>query len=141
MNFRQPKGRSGLLTKDEVVDLCRQSYSTIRRKEMSGDFPARIRLGPAAVFWREEEILAWLENRPRGPAASPREKAQAAKKQREIASAPACMFELLEVLVVQNQLLLVELRKIVEGNAALYGQLRAVRLLQEKKRILEPDDK
>jgi hypothetical protein len=29
-------------------------------------FPAGVRVGDRAVLWREDEVLAWLEGRPRG---------------------------------------------------------------------------
>jgi hypothetical protein len=29
-------------------------------------FPAGVRIGDRAVAWREDEVLAWLESRPRG---------------------------------------------------------------------------
>ena len=44
------------------------SRTTIWRRERSGDFPPRIRLGGRSVGWLDSEVEAWLESRPRGMA-------------------------------------------------------------------------
>lgn len=48
---------------------CRtgMSIATINRRELAGEFPRRIQLGPNLVGWLEEEVDAWLKSRPRGP--------------------------------------------------------------------------
>ncbi len=38
----------------------------IRRLELSGLFPQRVRLGPGRVAWRLSEIEDWLDSRPVG---------------------------------------------------------------------------
>jgi predicted DNA-binding transcriptional regulator AlpA len=45
------------------------SRPTIDRLEADPDsaFPKRIRLGRAAVGWDLDEVMQWLERRPRGP--------------------------------------------------------------------------
>lgn len=47
------------------------SSSWVWRAEKAGRFPSRIRLGPNCIGWREDEIRAWLDGRPRGPADRP----------------------------------------------------------------------
>ena len=43
----------------------------IDRLEKAGKFPSRIQLGQRSVGWHEQEIIEWLESRPRGPALAP----------------------------------------------------------------------
>ena len=38
--------------------------SSIYRLMQQGDFPQSVRVGPAAVRWRESAITDWLESRP-----------------------------------------------------------------------------
>ena len=38
--------------------------SSIYRLMLQGDFPQSVRVGPAAVRWRESDITDWLESRP-----------------------------------------------------------------------------
>ena len=38
--------------------------SSIYRLMDSGDFPRPVRVGPAAVRWRESDITGWLESLP-----------------------------------------------------------------------------
>jgi prophage regulatory protein len=45
------------------------SRTTVWREERAGRFPKRVRLTANSVGWVESEILAWMENRPRGLAA------------------------------------------------------------------------
>lgn len=35
--------------------------STLWRKEQAGDFPRRIRLSARLTVWREDQVLAWME--------------------------------------------------------------------------------
>lgn len=41
------------------------SWSTIRRMELAGDFPQRVRVGKRGVGHFDDEIDEWLENRER----------------------------------------------------------------------------
>ena len=41
------------------------STSSIYRKVRSGDFPEPVDVGGGTVRWREDELLEWLESRPR----------------------------------------------------------------------------
>ena len=64
-----------LLTIREVAATVRLNVSTIYRLVRSKQFPAPIKLGPAATRWRAEELRDWLDSRPRSvddaPAAGP----------------------------------------------------------------------
>ena len=51
---------------DEVTRLTGLSRTTLWRLEREGKFPERVRLGANSVGWREEEVRAWLDERPRG---------------------------------------------------------------------------
>jgi prophage regulatory protein len=46
----------------EIVGLSR---SSIYAMMSSGDFPRPLQIGPRAVAWRESDIRAWLDSRPR----------------------------------------------------------------------------
>lgn len=58
----QPKAVIRLPAVKRKTDFSR---STIYRLEAQGNFPARVRLGENSVGWYEDEIDAWLANRPR----------------------------------------------------------------------------
>lgn len=45
----------------EVIELTGLSEATLRRKEKAGLFPARVRLGPNAVAWRQSEVADWMQ--------------------------------------------------------------------------------
>jgi prophage regulatory protein len=48
----------------EVVRLTGLSRSTIQRLERAGGFPRRRALSPGAVGWLEDDVVAWLRDRP-----------------------------------------------------------------------------
>ena len=54
-----------LLRIDHVKDLTKMSKSTIYRKINSGEFPSPVDLGGKSKRWREDELIEWLESRPR----------------------------------------------------------------------------
>ena len=54
-----------LLSIAEVTNWSGLSKDSIYRLMGVGDFPAAIRVGQRAVRWRERELEAWLESRPR----------------------------------------------------------------------------
>ena len=54
-----------LLRRAEVERYCQISRSTIYRLMRAGLFPEPIRIGPQAVRWPEQELMAWLARRPR----------------------------------------------------------------------------
>lgn len=60
-----------LIRKKELLEMTGLSQTTLWRWEKSGKFPARIRLSGKRVAWREDEIMDWIENRPRGNAERP----------------------------------------------------------------------
>jgi prophage regulatory protein len=55
-----------ILRVSEVARRVGLSRTTIWRRERSGDFPLRIRLGGRSVGWLDSEVEEWLESRPRG---------------------------------------------------------------------------
>jgi predicted DNA-binding transcriptional regulator AlpA len=55
-----------VIRKPEKRDLTGLSESTTERLEKKDDFPARIHLTGGHVGWWHDEVLAWLEARPRG---------------------------------------------------------------------------
>jgi prophage regulatory protein len=57
--------RIGLLRLPEVRRLTGLSRSSIYRLEAISGFPARVRLSERATAWRADEVLAWVEARPR----------------------------------------------------------------------------
>lgn len=56
---------SSIIRRRDVERLVGLSYSSIYRRERSGTFPQRVRLGENSVGWRESEVLAWCEARER----------------------------------------------------------------------------
>ena len=48
----------------QVEEITGMSRSSIYRLMKSGEFPPRVKVGPAAVRWRESDITAWVESRP-----------------------------------------------------------------------------
>ena len=59
------QARTRILRRPEVERMSGLSCSTIYEKVANGTFPAPVRLGAKAVGWREDEVLAWIESRPR----------------------------------------------------------------------------
>ena len=53
-----------LLRRREVSKVTGIGRSSIYRLMQHGDFPRPVRVGPAAVRWRESEVNAWVESRP-----------------------------------------------------------------------------
>lgn len=77
-----------IIRKARVRELTGLSDSSIWRKETLGDFPLRVRLGACSVGWFENEILAWIETLPRGPAHNDQDNLTAARRRR--AQGPKC---------------------------------------------------
>ena len=69
MDFRTRR----LLRKPEVLDLAQFSLSTLYRKMATGDFPRPIKIGERAVAWWEDELLEWMQDRPRSTGYSDQE--------------------------------------------------------------------
>ncbi len=55
-----------ILRTHDVLELTGLSRTTIWRLEREGCFPARIRLSKNSVGWDRDELLRWIESRPRG---------------------------------------------------------------------------
>ena len=53
-----------LLRRRQVEEITSMSRSAIYRAMQIGDFPRPVKVGPAAVRWRESDIVRWLESRP-----------------------------------------------------------------------------
>jgi len=54
------------IRKPAVREITGLSPSTVRRLEMAGEFPKRVKLSKAAVGWLEADVLAWVEARKMG---------------------------------------------------------------------------
>ena len=46
-------------------------FAHIARLEAAGKFPRRLRLGACRVAWYEDEVIEWIEGRPRSTMALP----------------------------------------------------------------------
>ncbi len=55
-----------VLRTPEVLELTGLSRTTIWRFERNDGFPPRLRLGPNAVGWFEDDVVTWLHSRQRG---------------------------------------------------------------------------
>ena len=54
-----------ILRKEEVLRACGISKSTPYPMIPQGKFPRPVRLGQRSVGWKESEVEAWLQSRPR----------------------------------------------------------------------------
>ena len=54
-----------LLTRSEVERRVHLTTSSIYRLMRRGEFPLPLKIGPAAVRWRSDELEIWLDARPR----------------------------------------------------------------------------
>lgn len=54
-----------ILRQPEATKLTGLSRSTLRRMVERGDFPPPLQLGLRSIGWLEDEVLEWLESRPR----------------------------------------------------------------------------
>lgn len=52
-----------IIKKPVVREITALSDSTVRRLELAGLFPKRIKLSKSAVGWIEGDVLAWVESR------------------------------------------------------------------------------
>ena len=52
-----------IIDSKELEELVLYSPMQIRRMEQSGDFPARIKLGPKRVGWSLNEVQRWIEEK------------------------------------------------------------------------------
>ena len=56
---------SRLLGRRKVEEMTDRSRSWIYDAIEHGDFPKPVRVGVRAVAWHEDEVVAWIESRPR----------------------------------------------------------------------------
>lgn len=54
-----------LIRIEEVIARCGIKKTNIYQKMKEGNFPISVRLGPASVAWRSDEVNKWIESRPR----------------------------------------------------------------------------
>ncbi len=55
-----------ILREKEVARITQRSRASRWRDEKAGRFPRRVCIGQNAIGWFEDEIMEWLETRPRG---------------------------------------------------------------------------
>ena len=55
-----------LIRMPEVLHLTGLSKSTVYRKMDLGDFPMKVKPSEGSSAWWRDEVLAWMESRPRG---------------------------------------------------------------------------
>ena len=66
MKHTQPEPQAPLLlSRPQVEQLCGLSTSSLYRAMRHGDFPEPLKIGARSVRWRSDEILSWIEERPR----------------------------------------------------------------------------
>ena len=53
-----------LLRRRQVEEMTGLSRSSIYRLMRIQEFPVAVKVGPAAVRWKESDITGWLESRP-----------------------------------------------------------------------------
>ena len=53
-----------LLRRRQVEEMTGLSRSSIYRLMRTQEFPVAVKVGPAAVRWKESDITNWLESRP-----------------------------------------------------------------------------
>ena len=53
-----------LLRRRQVEEMTGLSRSSIYRLMRTQGFPVAVKVGPAAVRWKESDITSWLESRP-----------------------------------------------------------------------------
>ena len=54
-----------LLRRRQVEKITGMKRSSIYRLMQDGDFPRPVKVGPAAVRWKESEVNTWVESRPK----------------------------------------------------------------------------
>lgn len=52
-----------ILSPREVAAITTMSAATLARMERSGEFPARLKLGPSRVGWRSDDVDTWMRSR------------------------------------------------------------------------------
>lgn len=57
------KAQQRIIRKPEVLAKVGVSDATVRRLELAGRFPKRLRLGPNSVGWLSTEVDEWIERK------------------------------------------------------------------------------
>ena len=65
-----------LLRRRQVEEITGMRRSSIYRLMQTGDFPPPVRVGPAAVRWRESDITGWMESLPIAEPVRPAQRSQ-----------------------------------------------------------------
>lgn len=65
MNNNAPPPPARLLSRTQVEQLTGLSTSSLYRAMHRGEFPEPLRVSTRSVRWRNDEIQAWIEERPR----------------------------------------------------------------------------
>ena len=73
-----------ILRTHDVLELTGLSRTTIWRLERGGRFPMRFRLSENSVGWDRDEVLRWIESRPRGLSGSRSKSASESTQQGEV---------------------------------------------------------
>lgn len=60
---RTEKSCDRLIRLKELKQIIGYSTTSIWRRCKDGTFPSAVRIGPAAVAWRQSEIEAWMNSR------------------------------------------------------------------------------
>ena len=55
-----------LIKLGEVRRITALSTSGIYERMKHGDFPKPLKTGTRGVAWKEDEVIAWIDSRPRG---------------------------------------------------------------------------
>ena len=53
-----------LMKREEVLNACRLSKSTLYHLIKQGQFPEPVRISPRSVRWRKSDVVTWLTARP-----------------------------------------------------------------------------
>ncbi len=57
-----------IIGQKDVQQMTNLSRTTLWRMEREGHFPRRLRLSNTRVGWKAQEVVEWIESRPRGAA-------------------------------------------------------------------------
>lgn len=60
-----------IISAKELLTMVPYSLGWITQLEARDEFPKRLQLGTSRVGWKLSEVMAWIEERPRGTAPEP----------------------------------------------------------------------
>ncbi|WP_257540564.1 AlpA family phage regulatory protein [Sphingobium sp. CFD-1] len=64
MNEATERRRDNLLRLVDVMRLTNLTAGDITARQIAGDFPQGVKIGPRSTRWSEQEIIAWLATKP-----------------------------------------------------------------------------